>query len=149
MAESLGSHWITTDATSHDEAVALISHLPVLISAALIRTVGEERNPIVRELAQALASSGFADTSRVGGGNPYLGTAMASHNALAIIKGLATYRWSLEQLEATILGENWAKLQTELERTQLLRKRFIDSSCDLIEPASEEDLSQPSTDHKP
>ena len=33
---SLGSRWISSEAQIHDEAVGLISHLPVLISAALI-----------------------------------------------------------------------------------------------------------------
>ena len=36
---SLGSKWISTEAQIHDEAVGLISHLPVLISAALLKTL--------------------------------------------------------------------------------------------------------------
>ena len=78
-----------------------------------------------------LASSGFADTSRVGGGNPDLGVAMASNNRDAVMRGLAAYRWSLEQLEDAVLQENWSQLQVELERTRSLRPRFLSTSDDL------------------
>ena len=79
----------------------------------------------------ALASSGFADTSRVGGGNPDLGVAMASSNRDAVMRGLAAYRWSLEQLEDAVLQGNWSQLQVELERTRSLRPRFLSISDDL------------------
>lgn len=127
LAQELGSHWLTAGAAQHDQAVALISHLPVLVSAALLRAVGEERDPGIRRLAIQLASSGFADTSRVGGGNPALGVAMASSNTDAVLRGLAAYRWSLEQLEDAVLNENWQQLAQELERTQSLRPQFLRS----------------------
>lgn len=125
VARDLGSQWLTSGAAQHDQAVALISHLPVLVSAALLRAVGEERDPEIRQLAMALASSGFADTSRVGGGNPDLGVAMASSNREAVLRGLAAYRWSLEQLEEVLLQNNWPQLQQELARTQALRPGFL------------------------
>ncbi|HJN36606.1 MAG: prephenate/arogenate dehydrogenase [Prochlorococcus sp.] len=125
LAVSLGSDWFTAEASIHDQAVALISHLPVLVSAALLRVLGEERDPAVRDLAMGLASSGFADTTRVGGGNPLLGTAMAATNTAAVLRGLAAYRWSLEQLEEAVLAGNWSQLQAELERTQALRPSFL------------------------
>ena len=125
LATSLGSHWLTASAAEHDQAVALISHLPVLVSAALLAAVGNEQDPAVRRLAMQLASSGFADTTRVGGGNPDLGVAMASSNAEAVLRGLAAYRWSLEQLEDAVLQGNWPQLQLELERTRDLRPDFL------------------------
>ena len=127
LAVSLGSHWLTAAAAHHDQAVALISHTPVLVSAALLRAVGDERDPEIRRLALALASSGFADTTRVGGGNPDLGVAMASTNREAVLRSLAAYRWSLEQLEDAVLQENWPQLQIELQRTQALRPGFLDT----------------------
>ena len=135
LAKSLGGQWLTADAAQHDQAVALISHLPVLVSAALLRAVGEERDPAIRQLAMRLASSGFADTSRVGAGNPALGVAMASSNTDAVLRGLAAYRWSLEQLEEAVLNRNWQQLEEELKRTQALRPPFLaspasDPSCD-------------------
>ena len=130
LACSLGAHWISADPLIHDQAVALISHLPVMVSAALLRVLGEERDPRVRDLARQLASSGFADTTRVGGGNPALGTAMASRNTTALLKALAAYRWSLEQLEEAILNGHWAQLEQELEKTRALRPSFLEPPSD-------------------
>ena len=125
VARALGSHWLMADADRHDQAVALISHVPVLVSAALLQAVGSERDPAVLALARQLASSGFADTTRVGGGNPQLGTAMAARNTAAVLRGLAAYRWSLEQLEEAILESNWDQLESVLEHTKSLRPEFL------------------------
>ena len=131
LAGLLGSRWFTAAADQHDQAVALISHMPVLVSAALLRAAGDERDPEIRALARALASSGFVDTSRVGGGNPDLGVAMASSNREAVLKALAAYRWSLEQLEDAVIKSNWDQLQKELTRTQALRPAFLDAPAEL------------------
>ena len=131
LASQLGCQWFTAAASQHDQAVALISHMPVLVSAALLRTAGDERDPEIRQLAQALASSGFADTSRIGAGNPELGVAMASSNREAVLKALAAYRWSLEQLEDAVLQNNWDQLRRELSRTQELRPGFLKVSSEL------------------
>ena len=126
LAGLLGAHWVSADPLIHDQAVALISHLPVMVSAALLRVLGEERDPRVRDLARQLASSGFADTTRVGGGNPALGMAMASHNTSALLKSLAAYRWSLEQLEEAIINGHWSQLEKELDKTRALRPGFLE-----------------------
>ena len=128
LAEALGSVWAVATAPQHDQAVAMISHVPVLVSAALLRAAGDERDPEIRQLAMTLASSGFADTSRVGGGNPDLGVAMASGNRDAVLRGLAAYRWSLEQLEDAVMQQNWDQLSLELSRTQSLRPAFLSSA---------------------
>jgi arogenate dehydrogenase (NADP+) len=73
LAEALGSRWLTCAAADHDRAVALISHLPVLVSAALLQAADRGAAEVagaLPPLVRALASSGFADTTRVGGGNP-------------------------------------------------------------------------------
>ena len=125
LAMSLESQLISTDANKHDQVVGLISHLPMIISTALLKTIGEQRDPSVYDLCLKLASSGFEDTSRIGGGNPDLGTAMAEHNTAEILKTLSTYRWCLEQLEGAILSKNWNQLNNELQRTKKIRTEFM------------------------
>ncbi len=125
IAISIGSEWITTDANKHDEAVALISHLPVFISAALLKTLGNLESKSINQLAKSLASSGFSDTSRVGGGNPNLGKAMAQNNTKEILKALNSYRKNIEDLERKIQLSSWEQLQIDLEFTKQLRSDFI------------------------
>ena len=50
---------------------------------------------------------------------------MASSNREAMLKALAAYRWSLEQLEDAVLRNSWDQLRRELERTQSLRPDFL------------------------
>lgn len=125
LAEALGALPIRCDAPDHDRAVALISHLPVLVGAALLqaadRGAGEALGPLVR----ALASSGFADTTRVGGGNPELGTLMARHNRAALLAALAEYRGALAALESLVAGADWPALQQTLRQAQALRPPFL------------------------
>ncbi len=125
LSLALGSQWITTKAEMHDQAVALISHLPMLISAALIKTLGNEGDPLVLSLAKKLASSGFADTTRIGGGNPSLGTSMLAHNTSAILQALNSYQGCLEQFETAMLSKHWNQIQKELEKNQALRPEFV------------------------
>ena len=125
---SLGCKWISTEAQIHDEAVGLISHLPVLISSALLNTLSADIHPSLYSLAKSIASSGFADTSRVGGGNPELGVSMAKFNKKNVIKSLQCYRQSLDLFEKHLLEENWNELEKVLVRTQEERHNFISKS---------------------
>ncbi len=121
----LGSQWINSEAQIHDEAVGLISHLPVLISAALINTLSTDVQPPLYSLAKNIASSGFADTSRVGGGNPELGVSMAKLNKKNLERHLASYKYSLDLFEKYLIEENWSELEKILANTKQERQNFI------------------------
>ena len=126
LAESLGAQWLTCPATAHDRAVALISHMPVFVSAALLQAAeqgGEAADAAA--LVRQLASSGFADTSRIGGGNPELGTLMARCNRNAVLEALQHYRQQLSDLEALVQGEDWSALERSLSHCQALRPEFL------------------------
>ncbi|MDM7952322.1 MAG: prephenate/arogenate dehydrogenase [Cyanobium sp. CZS 25K] len=127
LAEALGARWLCCDAEAHDRAVALISHLPVLVGAALLQAAdaGGGETCEGADLVRALASSGFADTTRVGGGNPELGMLMARANRAALLEALGHYHRSLSSLEAMVAGEEWAPLQQSLARSALLRPDFL------------------------
>jgi arogenate dehydrogenase (NADP+) len=113
------------DPEVHDRAVAWISHLPVIASASLIAACATESDQMVLELAKALASSGFRDTSRVGGGNPELGVMMAQYNKTALLRSLSSYRDTVDQLIAQIEQEDWQALDASLQATQTVRSQFV------------------------
>jgi arogenate dehydrogenase (NADP+) len=128
LVDTVGAHPLMAGAEDHDRAVALISHLPVLVGAALLQAADGEPEAEVAALARRLASSGFADTTRVGGGNPELGTLMARTNRGALLHGLARYRRSLEDLEAMVREEDWPRLQASLEGSRAVRDRYVGAS---------------------
>ncbi|WP_396103107.1 prephenate/arogenate dehydrogenase [Cyanobium sp. Morenito 9A2] len=126
LAEVVGARWITCAAAAHDRAVALISHLPVLVSAALLLAADHAApDPELAGLVRALASSGFADTTRVGGGNPELGTLMATHNQAALGEALLAYGQQLGALQALVQQGRFDQLEASLRLAQELRPPFL------------------------
>ena len=125
LAQSLGSHVYFCRPEEHDRAVALISHLPLMVSANLIATCLGELDREILDLAQKLASSGFRDTSRVGGGNPELGIMIAQNNQEQLKQSLYQYRHNLDYLIELIETENWQMLAEFLQATQEARPDFL------------------------
>ena len=126
LAAVVQAHWLCCAAPVHDQAVALISHMPVLVSAALLEAADQGgQAAAATQLVRQLASSGFADTSRIGGGNPELGALMARCNRQAVLEALGHYRQQLEQLEALVQSEQWGPLQERLEHCQTIRPEFL------------------------
>ncbi len=125
IARSLQANIYHCHPDEHDRAVSWISHLPVMLSAGLIAACMSEPNPGVLKLAQQLASSGFRDTSRVGGGNPELGVMMARYNRRELLRSLQQYQQQLEVLTDLIEREDWLTLEQYLQSNQLARPRFI------------------------
>lgn len=126
LVQALNAQLIHCDPVEHDQAVAWISHLPVMVSASLIQSCLSESDEKVLKLAQQLASSGFRDTSRVGGGNPELGVMMAQYNQAALLRSLFAYRDQIDQIIHRIEAQDWSALQQQLIETQQERSAFVD-----------------------
>jgi arogenate dehydrogenase (NADP+) len=92
----------------------------VVIGAALLQTAGSDAG-----LAQKLASSGFADTTRVGGGNPQLGRLMAQMNRSALLEALNRFQGELQSLKELIERQNWQQLEQELNNCQHHRAKYV------------------------
>ena len=75
IIEKLGAIPVITTPEKHDEAVALISHMPMLISQAIFKTASEN------ELALKIASSGFRDMTRLALSNVEMANDMISMNS--------------------------------------------------------------------
>jgi arogenate dehydrogenase (NADP+) len=125
LASAVESQPLICSAEAHDRAVALISHLPVLVSAALLEAADRGATGEEQALARALASSGFADTTRVGGGNPELGTLMCRWNREAVLSALIHYQAGLDALIEAVRQEDWPALQERLQQGQAIRPEFL------------------------
>ncbi len=125
LIQTLESTYYECTPTQHDRAVARISHLPVMVSASLISAC-VQAEPDTVNLAQSLASSGFQDTSRVGGGNPELGRMMAQFNREELLQSLQVYRQSLDRITNLIEEQQWDDLEALLALTQQARSQFVD-----------------------
>lgn len=93
----------------HDRYVAMISHLPFLLSAAYLLATGEEEE---WGEASALASSGFRDISRLGAGDPAMYTAIAGFNRDEVLRSWGSLHRALDMFEAAMArGEEAALLE--------------------------------------
>ena len=110
----------------HDKAVSLISHLPIFLASALIKTVHNKNNQSLLDLTQKLAATGFADTSRVGGGNVQLGLDLAMNNQVNILNSINNFKNKLNELESLIKEKNWKSLSKTLSESKKIRENFID-----------------------
>jgi arogenate dehydrogenase (NADP+) len=122
LVTELGAQLLQCDPQAHDRAVAWISHLPIWVSAALLCASAQEPDPQIVALAQQLASSGWRDTTRVGGGNPELGVCLARYNREHLLQGLRQYRQELEQIIQMVEQQNIPALTTYLQQSQRLRQ---------------------------
>ena len=75
LIKEFGAEPVITTSQAHDEAVALISHMPMLISQAIFKTAQDN------ELALKIASSGFRDMTRLAMSNPEMANDMITMNA--------------------------------------------------------------------
>ena len=124
IARLLGASVYRCSPLDHDRAVAWISHLPLMASATLVAACALEGDRDILNLAQHLASSGFRDTSRVGGGNPELGVMVAKYNREELLRSLSIYRDCLDEFISDIEAENWQALEHKLKLTQQARKNY-------------------------
>lgn len=81
LAVAVGAEVVPVEAAAHDEAVALVSHLPYALAATAAAMLADDPDA---DLAAALAAGSFADLTRVAGGHPTLGRDMATANAVAL-----------------------------------------------------------------
>ena len=109
----------------HDKAVSLISHLPIFLGSALIETANIKNNQSLLDITQKLAASGFADTSRVGGGNPQLGLDLAVNNKKNILDAIKKFKEKVNDLESLIKNNNWDILAKKLSDAKKARSTFI------------------------
>ena len=75
IIKKLGATPVITTPEKHDEAVAIISHMPMLISQAIFKTAQDN------ELALNIAASGFRDMTRLAMSNEEMANDMITMNS--------------------------------------------------------------------
>jgi prephenate dehydrogenase len=87
LATACGGVPVTMTPAEHDAAVAAISHLPLVVAAALVETVaggGDAPEKLDWAAAASLAATGWEGATRLARGDVAMGTGIAATNADAI-----------------------------------------------------------------
>ena len=111
--QALGSRVQVMSPEEHDQALAVTSHLPHLLAAALAGILPPE----LRELA----ASGFRDTTRVAAGDPILWSGVFAQNRLAVLDALDRLEVRLSQFRDALLVQNWSAVGELLAQAKKVR----------------------------
>ena len=119
LATAVGAMPIEMEPQRHDKVVAAISHLPYLISAALVATVAQQAEQ--DDAVWKLAAGGFRDTSRLAAQDLSMTGDFLSTNTQAVATLLAYFRMQLAMLEASLIAQENGKLVELLRPTREAR----------------------------
>jgi prephenate dehydrogenase len=111
--EALGARVRLMEATEHDRALALTSHLPHLLASALAGTLPPD--------LYELTATGFADTTRLASGNPALWTAIFGANRDGVLAALEVFGEGLARFRQALAAGDAAALNALLQRGKSVR----------------------------
>ena len=113
--ESLGMCVSKISSREHDKIVAQISHVPHAVAVALCRQF------ILDPEILSMCGTGFKDSSRIAGGNPYLWLQIFRENRVAVFNALQTYQQELDQFQELLQQESWDRLEAYLKEGKEIR----------------------------
>jgi prephenate dehydrogenase len=95
LARATGARPVRLGADEHDAAVAAISHLPLVVAAALVEAVAG-RPASDWPLARSLAATGWSDMTRLAKGDTDMGAGILATNGPAVVARLRALRDALD-----------------------------------------------------
>ncbi len=123
MVKKLGAIPFFIDAQEHDKMVAGISHLPILLSAALVSLT--TKNPSWLKMSK-LAASGYRDITRLASGNPEVNSNICLSNKAAILGWADKFIQELERYRQLVAeGDN--RLEQALAEANKARQTWLNN----------------------
>lgn len=130
----LGADVVALDPAHHDALVAVVSHVPHLTAASLMR-LADDRATEHRALLR-LAAGGFRDMTRIASGHPGIWPDICAENRDAILEVLDGLLSSLQEVRAVVADADRAALLAVLEQARAARANLpsrLGPSVDLCE----------------
>jgi len=116
---TLGAEVVTLPPDRHDELVAVVSHVPHLAAATLMR-LADQRSEEHRALLR-LAAGGFRDMTRIASGHPGIWPDICSDNRSAIVAVLDELTEALRRMRDVVAGDDRRELLAALEQARAAR----------------------------
>ena len=113
LVAACGARVVRMTAADHDHAVATISHLPLLLAAALAESAAADTD---WPAARALAAGGWASMTRLARGDPDMGAGILATNADEVAARLRALATTLDGWAADLTAPDAAeRLRARLE----------------------------------
>ena len=128
LVETCGALQIPMRAAAHDNAVAAISHMPLVVSAAIVEAVaggpgGPERADW--RAVEALSATGWAGMTRLARGEPGMGAGIAATNSAALASRLRDVRAVIDAWLSELEREGGPDPDSLLARFTAARERLM------------------------
>ena len=122
IVEAIGARHYFIDAGEHDSFVAAVSHLPALLSVALVRTTS--KSPSWADIAK-VASSGYRDITRLASGDPIMHRDICTTNSEFIVSWIDAFMYELYDMRERVVraGEGDAAYIEETFSDALYRRQ--------------------------
>lgn len=120
---------VRMDAVAHDDAVAAVSHVPLVLSAALVEAVAGLEPGATREgweAARPLTAGGWAGMVRLARGDVSMGAGILATNAPAIAARLRDVGAVIDEWIDALEGPNGPSGDDLVERLSGVRRRLED-----------------------
>ena len=111
--EAVGAAVSSMSDRHHDEVLALTSHLPHVVAAALASLLSEELRPF--------AATGFRDTTRIAAGDPDLWVSILLSNAGAIAGSLDEFSRQFDEFREAVRNLDSERLKSLLQLAKTSR----------------------------
>ena len=135
IVSSLGAEVIAIPPDRHDDLVAVVSHVPHLTAAALMRIAAEGAEEHAAMLR--LAAGGFRDMTRIAAGHPGIWPDICAENRHAIVATLDRLIEELGGLRDVVAAADRDRLLATLEQARAARQnlpvRAVSRPEDLVE----------------
>ena len=124
MIEYIGAKPYFMDPQEHDSYVGAVSHLPMMLSKALILSTSQ--SPSWREIAK-LAASGYRDISRLASGSPIMHLDIALTNKDSIIYWIDRATEQLQKIKILIENTDVEDIDQKEEAMDELLDTFLEA----------------------
>lgn len=105
----------------HDRVFAAVSHLPHLLSFALVHDLAVREN---RELFFSFAASGFRDFTRIAASHPEMWRDISLANREALLEELDRYRVQLDEIRAALAAGDGPRLEEIFDTARAARRAW-------------------------
>ena len=105
--EGLGAAVFKIDPVRHDEIMSYASHLPHVISYAVLNSIMQNSNKDIT----TFSAGGLKDFVRIAGSDPKMWTDIFLSNKESILKAIDAYKDSLDEIKELVESENEKELQ--------------------------------------
>jgi len=115
----IGMKIIKMDAHEHDRHIALISHMPHIISYALANAVLSQEDP---QTILALIGGGFRSMSRLSKSSPKMWNDIFKQNTQNVLDSITSFQDELQKAKNMLESKDWEGLETFMAQANKLQE---------------------------